>query len=67
MPDPIQNPYSDSLEALYDASGEVETIINDGTPTPAQSTLLNFLQGPLKTAIQTAAQADGVVEPGEQP
>ncbi len=69
MADPIQNSYSDALQALYDASGEVETEINSepAGPTQAQSTLLNFLQGTLKDAIQSSAVADGLVVPGQQP
>jgi len=52
--------YEQALQALLGASGEVETAINslpDNNPTPRQSAILNFCQGPLKDAI-TAAQED---------
>ena len=73
MPDPIATPYSDALQDLYDSSGDVETLINSNggnAPTAAQSTLLNFLQGPLKGAIQTAANdpdLPAMPVPGTQP
>lgn len=79
MADPIATPYSDSLQALYDASGEPQGIINALEPNPGgipivptagQSEFLNFLQGPLKEAIQKAAADPDLPPmpvPGEMP
>ena len=50
-------PYSQTLDELWSASGDAETYINGVTPSPAQTTLLKFLQGPLRDAI-TAARDD---------
>jgi hypothetical protein len=49
-------PYSKTLDDLWDAEGEVETYINGVTPSPAQTTLLKFLQGPMRDAITMARQ-----------
>jgi hypothetical protein len=49
--------YRDALQALLDASGNVETAVNslpDNNPTAGQSAMLNFCQGPLKDAIAAA-------------
>jgi hypothetical protein len=51
-------PYTATLDALWDASGEVETYLNEVTTmSPVQAALMKFCQGPLKDAI-TAARAD---------
>jgi hypothetical protein len=52
--------YQEVLQFLLHASGQVETYINslsNNNPSPGQSAMLNFCQGPLKDAI-AAAQAD---------
>lgn len=69
----MRTKYSDALQALWDASGEVETIINglpDNNPTPNQSGMLSFCQDLLKKAIQNAArdpQLPDMPIPGTQP
>ena len=57
MPAADSTPYSPALDELWDAEGAVETYINGVSASPAQQTLLAFLQGPLKDAI-TAARND---------
>ena len=56
--DPVSTPYSDSLQALYDASGGVQTQINSNggnAPTQAQSDFLNYLQGEFTNKLKAAA------------
>lgn len=79
MADPIETPYSDSLEALWGASGTCETLINSSAPTKTQSAFLNWLQGNpnpdwaslgLKNAIEKAANDPDLPTmpiPGSQP
>lgn len=49
-------PYSDTLDDLVTAIGEVETYINgvDTPASPAQLAFLAFLQGPFAAAMQSA-------------
>ena len=45
--DAVATPYSDALQDLYEASGDVQQQINNGNddPTPTQSDFLNYLTG----------------------
>ena len=56
--------YQQLIDALSAASGPVETYINslpNNNPSPGQSDLLNFLQGPFKDACATA-RADAAAQ-----
>ena len=57
--------YQQTLQALLDASGQVETSINSNggvAPTTEQLAMLSFLQNDLKNAI-LAAQTDPNLPP----